>query len=76
MILTIALRRQDKDEDAQSQIGRAVIDALPRLFAKHQTHPARIVDVLAIPRLIALEQYHQLTRVDVRPLLHFEEYAH
>lgn len=64
--LTRTTRRQDKDEEAQSQIGRSVIDALPRLFAKHQTHPARIVDILAIPRLIAVEQYHQLTRIDVR----------
>ncbi|GAA5954369.1 hypothetical protein JCM3765_004438 [Sporobolomyces pararoseus] len=49
---------KEQDDELQAEIARAVIDALPRLFAKHQTFPARMIDVLAIPRLIQLDLYH------------------
>ncbi|GAA5932633.1 cohesin subunit IRR1 [Sporobolomyces koalae] len=51
--------QQDKeqDEEEQAAVTRAVIDALPRLFAKHQTFPGRMIDILAIPRLVQLELY-------------------
>ncbi|GAA5877410.1 hypothetical protein JCM16303_003321 [Sporobolomyces ruberrimus] len=57
---TTSTSKKDKeiDEEQQASIARAVIDALPRLFAKHQTFPARMVDILAIPRLIQLDLYH------------------
>lgn len=48
-----------------SDMTRAVIDGLPRLFAKHQTVPARIVDILAIPRLIKLDLYLDMRMVSV-----------
>ncbi|GAA6003229.1 hypothetical protein JCM10207_001811 [Rhodosporidiobolus poonsookiae] len=48
---------KDADEETLSELSRAVIDALPRLFSKHQTFPGRMVDVLAVPRLVDLELY-------------------
>ncbi|GAA6013136.1 hypothetical protein JCM11491_005192 [Sporobolomyces phaffii] len=57
---TSSTSKKDKEQDDEQQaaIARAVIDALPRFFAKHQTFPARMVDILAVPRLIQLDLYH------------------
>lgn len=50
----------------QAEVSRAVIEALPRLFAKHQTIPSRVVDILSIPRLISLDLYLDMRMLTVR----------
>ncbi|GAA6029512.1 hypothetical protein JCM8097_003715 [Rhodosporidiobolus ruineniae] len=57
--------KKDKEQDDEdlAALSRAVIDALPKLFAKHQTFPGRMVDVLAIPRLVNLELYLDMRQV-------------
>lgn len=44
---------------------RALIKALPRLFAKHQTDSNRIADVLFIPPLLNLDLYLEMRMVPV-----------
>ncbi|KAL8292902.1 hypothetical protein RQP46_000596 [Phenoliferia psychrophenolica] len=56
-------KEKEKDDETMSEISRAVIDALRRLFAKHQTVPTRVVDLLAIPTLISLDLYLELRMV-------------
>ena len=58
-------QEKEEDEETLSGISRAVIEALPRLFTKHQTVPSRVVDLLAIPTLISLDQYLDLRMVTV-----------
>ncbi|KAK4699710.1 cohesin complex subunit SA-1/2, partial [Phenoliferia sp. Uapishka_3] len=50
-------KEKEKEDENLAEISRIVIEALPRLFAKHQTVPSRVVDLLAIPTLISLELY-------------------
>lgn len=59
---------KEKDDEVQAEVSRAIIEALPRLFAKHQTVPSRVVDILSIPRLISLHHYLDLQRITVRCL--------
>ncbi|GAA5919670.1 hypothetical protein JCM1841_005220 [Sporobolomyces salmonicolor] len=61
--------KKDKEQDDEDQAGisRAIIDALPRLFSKHQTFPARMIDILSIPRLVRLDMY-----LDLRMLTAYE----
>ena len=47
-------------------VGRAIIEALPKLFSKNQTIPARVVDILALPRLVSLDLYLEGQQVSVR----------
>ncbi|SCV69509.1 BQ2448_2529 [Microbotryum intermedium] len=57
------LQGKEQDDEVQADVTRAVIEALPRLFAKHQTVSTRIVDILAIPRLLLLDVYLDLRMV-------------
>ncbi|SGZ15754.1 BQ5605_C029g10698 [Microbotryum silenes-dioicae] len=54
---------KEQDDEVQADVTRAVIEALPRLFAKHQMVLARIIDILAIPRLLLLDVYLDLRMV-------------
>lgn len=56
---------RERDDNVQADVTRVVIDALPRLFAQHQTVPARIVDILSIPRLIKLDLYLDMQMLSV-----------
>ncbi|KAI1786918.1 hypothetical protein LXA43DRAFT_975514 [Ganoderma leucocontextum] len=52
------------DEDTTlSDVTRALIKALPRLFVKHQTDESRISDVLLIPQLMNLDMYLEMRMV-------------
>lgn len=62
------VQEREKDDAAQTEISAAIIEALPRLFIKYQTVPARLVDILTIPRLINLSLYSD-SQVDVRACL-------
>ncbi|BGP45801.1 cohesin complex subunit [Rhodotorula kratochvilovae] len=59
--VTTATATKKKDKEAEdeehSSIGRAIIEALPKLFSKNQTIPARVVDILSLPRLVSLDLY-------------------
>ncbi|GAA5920161.1 hypothetical protein JCM6882_006360 [Rhodosporidiobolus microsporus] len=50
-------KEREQDDEDFAALSRAVIDALPKLFAKHQTFTGRMVDVLSIPRLVNLDLY-------------------
>lgn len=52
-----------------SDITRALIKSLPRLFTKHQTDEARIAVVLSIPLLMNLDLYLEMGMITVRRLL-------
>jgi hypothetical protein len=52
-----------------SDITRALIKSLPRLFAKHQTDEARIAVVLSIPLLMNLDLYLEMRMTAVGRLL-------
>ncbi|GAA5880996.1 hypothetical protein JCM1840_007214 [Sporobolomyces johnsonii] len=58
---------KEQDDEDQASISRAIIDALPRLFSKHQTFPTRMIDILSIPRLVQLDMY-----LDLRMLTAYE----
>ena len=47
----ISSQEKEKDDEVQAEVSRAIIEALPRLFAKHQTVPTRVVDILSIPQI-------------------------
>lgn len=61
-------QEKEKEDDVQAEVSRAVIESLPRLFAKHQTIPARVVDILSIPRLISLDLYLDMRMLTVSRL--------
>jgi cohesin complex subunit SA-1/2 len=52
-----------------SDITRALIKSLPRLFSKHQTDEARIAVVLSIPLLMNLDLYLEMRMTAVGHLL-------
>ncbi|GAA5977007.1 hypothetical protein JCM11641_002225 [Rhodosporidiobolus odoratus] len=56
-------KEREEEDEKLANISRAVIEALPKLFAKHQTLPGRMVDVLSIPRLINLDLYLDMRQV-------------
>ncbi|KAI0299424.1 hypothetical protein B0F90DRAFT_1728578 [Multifurca ochricompacta] len=58
---TSAVNAKKGEEDTVvSDITRALIKSLPRLFAKHQTDEARIAVVLSIPLLMNLDLYLEM----------------
>ncbi|PCH37402.1 hypothetical protein WOLCODRAFT_84248 [Wolfiporia cocos MD-104 SS10] len=56
----LAGAKKVKDEELSSNITRALIKAMPRLFVKHQTDESRMADVLLIPQLINLDLYLEM----------------
>jgi hypothetical protein len=54
------LPSQGEEDAVVSDITRALIKSLPRLFAKHQTDEARIAVVLSIPLLMNLDLYLEM----------------
>ncbi|KIJ37056.1 hypothetical protein M422DRAFT_61048 [Sphaerobolus stellatus SS14] len=49
--------KKGEGENIISDMTRALIKGVPRLFAKHQTDSNRVADVLTIPQLMNLELY-------------------
>ncbi|KZO94707.1 hypothetical protein CALVIDRAFT_198341 [Calocera viscosa TUFC12733] len=63
LIKAIAEAEADKKveaDDVKGDITRALIPALPKLFAKYQTDAGRIADLLMIPRLLDLDLYVEM----------------
>ncbi|KAI0316231.1 hypothetical protein OF83DRAFT_1276961 [Amylostereum chailletii] len=52
--------KKTEDETISSNITRALIKGLPRLFAKHQADEKRIAVVLVIPQLMNLDLYLEM----------------
>ncbi|KAI0342546.1 hypothetical protein BDW22DRAFT_1357931 [Trametopsis cervina] len=68
-VLSAAIRRakvaagaakKGEEDTVSSDITRALIKALPRLFAKYQTDPGRMSDVLHLPQLMNLNMYLEM----------------
>ncbi|KAI0058337.1 hypothetical protein BV25DRAFT_1283433 [Artomyces pyxidatus] len=55
--------KKGEEETVTSDITRALIKGLPRLFAKHQTDETRIVEVLSIPLLMNLDLYLEMRMI-------------
>ncbi|KAG8699732.1 hypothetical protein FRC08_005131 [Ceratobasidium sp. 394] len=55
-----ALGKKGEDESVTMDITRALMKALPRLFAKVQTDEKRVGDVLVLPQLMNLDMYVEL----------------
>ncbi|KAI0698963.1 hypothetical protein C8T65DRAFT_719862 [Cerioporus squamosus] len=55
-----ATAKKADEDNTSSDITRALIKALPRLFVKHQTDESRISDVLLIPQLMNLDMYLEM----------------
>ncbi|KAG9082844.1 hypothetical protein FRC07_014077, partial [Ceratobasidium sp. 392] len=55
-----ALAKKGEDESVTADITRALMKALPRLFAKVQTDEKRVGDVLVLPQLMSLDMYVEL----------------
>jgi hypothetical protein len=51
-----------------SDMTRALIKGLPRLFAKHQTDSNRVADVLTIPQLMNVDLYLEMRVIPVSVL--------
>ena len=60
---------QGEEDTVVSDITRALIKSLPRLFTKHQTDEARIAVVLSIPLLMNLDLYLEMRMTTVGRLL-------
>jgi cohesin complex subunit SA-1/2 len=60
---------QGEEDTVVSDITRALIKSLPRLFAKHQTDEARIAVVLSIPLLMNLDLYLEMRMTAVGGLV-------
>ncbi|KAI0943593.1 hypothetical protein AcW1_002723 [Taiwanofungus camphoratus] len=56
----VAGAKKGEDEVVSSDITRALIKGLPRLFVKHQTDENRMADVLLIPQLMNLDMYLEM----------------
>ncbi|KAI0089427.1 hypothetical protein BDY19DRAFT_1070111 [Irpex rosettiformis] len=57
----IATATKKGEEDiVSSDITRALMKALPRLFVKYQTDPGRMSDVLQLPQLMNLDMYLEM----------------
>ncbi|CAE6491000.1 unnamed protein product [Rhizoctonia solani] len=52
--------KKDEDESVTADITRALMKALPRLFAKVQTDEKRVGDVLLLPQYMNLDMYVEL----------------
>lgn len=55
-----ALGKKGEDESVTADITRALMKALPRLFAKVQTDEKRVGDVLLLPQYMNLDMYVEL----------------
>ncbi|KDQ56870.1 hypothetical protein JAAARDRAFT_36349 [Jaapia argillacea MUCL 33604] len=55
--------KKGEEETVTSDISRALIKALPRLFVKHQTDENRIADVLLLPQLMNLDMYLEMRMI-------------
>ncbi|EPQ51870.1 hypothetical protein GLOTRDRAFT_140817 [Gloeophyllum trabeum ATCC 11539] len=55
--------KKGEEEIVVSDITRALIKALPRLFVKHQTDEKRIGEVLIIPQLMNLDMYLEMRMI-------------
>ncbi|TFK53082.1 hypothetical protein OE88DRAFT_1718118 [Heliocybe sulcata] len=55
--------KKGEEETIVSDITRALIKALPRLFVKHQTDERRIAEVLVIPQLMNLDMYLEMRMI-------------
>ncbi|GAA5890955.1 hypothetical protein JCM8208_003106 [Rhodotorula glutinis] len=59
--ITTPTMTKKKDQEAIDEevanVGRALIEALPKLFSKNQAYSSRIIDILSLPRLISLELF-------------------
>ncbi|KAI0703063.1 hypothetical protein BC835DRAFT_1319789 [Cytidiella melzeri] len=71
-VLSAALRKakviaasgkKGEEETVSSDITRALIKALPRLFVKYQTDPGRMSDVLQLPQLMKLDLYLEMRMI-------------
>ena len=60
--------KQGEDESVASDITRALMKALPKLFVKHQTDESRMADVLLIPQLMGMDLYLEMRMMTVRVL--------
>ncbi|KAH9947828.1 hypothetical protein B0H21DRAFT_821509 [Amylocystis lapponica] len=56
----VAGAKKGEDETVSSDITRALIEGLPRLFVKHQTDEKRLADVLLISQLMNLDLYLEM----------------
>ena len=56
---------QSEEDTTASDITRALIKSLPRLFAKHQADEKRIAEVLLIPQLMNLDLYLEMRMMTV-----------
>lgn len=59
---------QGDEDTAVSDLTRALITGLPRLFIKYQTDENRISAVLLIPPLMNLDLYLEMRMMNVRRL--------
>lgn len=57
---------QGDEETVVSDMTRALIKGLPRLFIKYQTDENRISEVLLIPPLMNLDLYLEMRMMNVR----------
>ncbi|OCB88288.1 hypothetical protein A7U60_g4590 [Sanghuangporus baumii] len=58
-----AFGKKGEEEAVASEITRELINALPRLIAKHQTDESRIANVLLIPELMNMDLYLEMRMV-------------
>ncbi|KZT65182.1 hypothetical protein DAEQUDRAFT_716862 [Daedalea quercina L-15889] len=56
----VAGGKKGEDETLASDITRALMKALPKLFVKHQTDENRMADVLIIPQLMNMDLYLEM----------------
>lgn len=59
----VSKKDQEQEDEDLANVSRVVIEALPKLFAKHQTFASRMIDILAIPRLISLDLYLDMQQI-------------
>ncbi|KAM0792165.1 hypothetical protein ACM66B_004862 [Microbotryomycetes sp. NB124-2] len=50
-------KEQEEQDETLAEMTQYMVNVLPDLFARHQTIPARVIDILAIPRVLSLELY-------------------
>ncbi|GAA5922470.1 hypothetical protein JCM3775_005740 [Rhodotorula graminis] len=50
-------KEQEAIDEEVANVGRALIEALPKLFSKNQAYSSRLIDILSLPRLISLELF-------------------
>jgi cohesin complex subunit SA-1/2 len=57
---------QGEEETVVSDITRALIKGLPRLFIKHKADSKRVAEVLQLPTLMNLDLYLEMRMITVR----------